>query len=423
MKTFFYLGFCMIFFSCRKDYSAPVPDYTNWDAFNAANALPLPSPTHGAIEGVYNVSVAADKFGDQVALKSSYVIINHDTTWHYSIFCGKDVGYFVCEGRRVNGDILLNGYWRKMVSTETGIVRFTISATDGAALLLGPNPIVTAGSVRIKGVFGNGNDLPADSISLVYNRKLNTSNSFQILAHRAGGRTSDLLPVSENSVAMIHKAPEFGATGVEIDIRLTKDDSMILYHDNTINLRETQKSGLVGPIENYTYRELSNFIRLIHGEKIPTLREALDAVVYETGLKTVYLDTKITTPLDQLRQIQAEYSSKAAAIGRNVELLIGIPADDQLNHFLALPGYTSIPSLCELSIDDVRKANSKVWAPRWTLGTQNDKVAEMHAEGRRVYVWTMDVPAYIDEYLSEGNFDGILTNYPSYVAYAHYVRQ
>jgi glycerophosphoryl diester phosphodiesterase len=309
-----------------------------------------------------------------------------------------------------------------MVSTETGIARFTIAAADGGNLLLSQNPNVTTGSVKIKGVFGNGNDQPVDSISMLYNRKLNP-NPFQILAHRAGGRTSDLLPVSENSVAMIHKAPEFGATGVEIDIRLTKDDSMILYHDATINLREVQKSGLVGPIENYTYRELSNFITLIRGEKIPTVRQALDAVVYDTPLTFVYLDTKITTKLDQLAQIQSEYRTKAAAIGRNVEILIGIPAQEQLDNFLALPGYTSIPSLCELSIEDVQKANSRAWAPRWTLGTQNDKVAQMHAEGRHVYVWTMDVPNYIDEYLNDGQFDGILTNYPSYVAYAHYIKQ
>ena len=423
MKTCLILFACLVFFACRKEYSAPVPDWTNWDAFEAPNALPLPSQTHNAIEGVYDVSAGAETFGDKVAVKTSYVINNHDTTWHYSIFCGKDIGYFICEGRRVNSDILLNGYWRKMVSTETGIVRFTITAANGGSILLSQNPNVTAGSVKVTGVFGNGENQPTDSISLVYNRKLNPSNSFQVIAHRAGGRTSDLLPASENSVAMIHKAAEYGATGVEIDIRLTKDDSMILYHDATINLRETEKSGLVGPIENYTYRELSNFIRLVRGEKIPTVRQALDAVIYETPIRFVYLDTKITTKLDQLQQIQSEYRTKAAAAGRNVEILIGIPAQDQLDNFLLLPGYTSTPSLCELSIDDVRKANSRVWAPRWTLGTQNEKVAEMHSEGRRVYVWTMDVPTYIDQYLDEGQLDGILTNYPSYVAYAHYIRQ
>ena len=50
----------------------------------------------------------------------------------------------------------LNGYWRKMTNTETGIAHFTISVANGASLLLGQNPIVTTGAVRIKGVFGKG---------------------------------------------------------------------------------------------------------------------------------------------------------------------------------------------------------------------------------------------------------------------------
>jgi glycerophosphoryl diester phosphodiesterase len=372
------------------------------------------------MEGVYDLTGPSAIFGEQVAIKSSYLITNHDTLWHVSIFCGKDISYFICEGRQVNGDILLNGYWRKMVNTETGIVRLTITAANGASILLGPHPIVNAGSVKMEGVYGSGTEIPNKPITFVYDRKLNTS-PFQVLGHRAGGRTSDLLPVSENSVAMIQMAAEFGSTGVEIDIRLTRDDSLILYHDATLNLRETQKSGLIGPIENYTYAQLSNLVRLIHGEKIPTLREALDAVVYQTPLVTVYLDTKITTRLEKLRAIQEEYMSRAAAVGRHIDFLIGIPAQEQLDNFKLLPNYTSIPSLCELTTEDTKTLNSEVWAPRWTLGTQNEKVGEMHGEGRRVYVWTMDVPSFIDEYLNDGQFDGILTNFPSYVAYAHYI--
>ena len=422
MRLFVILICSVIVLSCQKTFEAPVPDYRNWDLFNSPNALRLSRTTHQAMEGVYELSGPTGEFGNLAAVKSSYAIVNRDTIWHVSFFCATDISYFICEGRQLNGEILLNGYWRKMTNTETGIARFTISAANGASILLGSNPIVNAGAVKIKGVFGEGDNMPTDSISFVYSRKINPSTSFHVLAHRGGGRTSDLLPESENSIAMIKKTVEYGSTGVEIDIRLTRDDSLVLYHDATINLRETQKSGLIGPIENYSYAELSNFVRLIRGEKIPTLREALDAIVYETPLTMVYLDTKFAESFQQLRNIQAEYQAKAAAAGRNVEFLIGLPTQEQVDQFLLLPNYTTIPSLCELTIEDVRALNSAVWAPRWTLGTQNEKVAEMHAEGRRVFVWTMDVPVYIDQYLDEGDFDGILTNYPSYVAYAHYIR-
>ncbi len=48
-------------------------------------------------------------------------------------------------------------------------------------------------------------------------------SDFDILAHRGGGRNSDYLGVSENSIEMINIAERFGTTGVEIDARLSKD--------------------------------------------------------------------------------------------------------------------------------------------------------------------------------------------------------
>ena len=401
-----------------------MPDTSQWDLFNEPATAPLNQITRNAIEGVYKVSDGADVFGELTAIKWSYVIKDGDTTFHVSGFFGKDIAYFICEGKQLNGFILMNGYWRKMVSTETGVIRLTVSPAKGADILLSPAPVVTPASVVIDGVFGYGSDEPAHPLVMTYDRKLNNSPAdFQIMAHRSGGRTSDLLPVSENSVAMILKTAEFGSTGIEIDIRFTKDGVPILYHDNTLNLREIQKSGLVGPIENYTYDQLTTFVRLIHGEKIPTLREALNAVVYQTQLAYVWLDTKYVGSLDPVHALQLEFIKKAAAQGRKLNILIGLPGQDQMDQFLKLPDYANIPSLCELSIEDVEKTNAKVWGPRFTEGTQNDQVALVHAQGRKVFVWTVDVPEFIAQFINDGHFDGILSNFPSCTAYNYYVHQ
>jgi glycerophosphoryl diester phosphodiesterase len=409
--------------SCKKEYNAPVPDFDNWDAFTLADRLTLSSQSRSAIEGIYNLTEAGGSFGDTVAVKWSYVITGTDTVYHLSVFCGKDIAYIICEGRKLNGDILLNGYWRKMTGVETGIVRLTIKAGQGADLITGNGPVVTPGSIIISGVFGNGQDVPASPISFTYNRKLYNKRPFRILAHRSGGRTSDLLPASENSVEMIRKTSAFGSTGIEIDVRLTSDGIPVLYHDNTLNLRETQKSGLLGPIKNYTYDQLSTFVRLIHGEKIPTLREALDVVVYQTALSFVWLDTKYTGSLQVVRDIQKEYLQKAAAAGRNINIVIGLPDTNALNEFLALPDFAVTPNLCELSLEDVEKSKAEIWAPRFTLGTQNEEVTKVHAAGKLAFVWTLDVPDLIQQYLRNGHFDAILSNYPSSVAYYYYVQQ
>ncbi|WP_301924242.1 glycerophosphodiester phosphodiesterase family protein [Ferruginibacter sp.] len=401
-----------------------MPDTGGWDLFNTPAAQALPAATKTAMEGVYTVTNGSDVFGTLAAIKWSYVINGRDTTFHISGFFGKDIAYFICEGKQLNGTILLNGYWRKMVSTETGLVHLTINVTAGADILLGPAPVVSQGSVIITGVFGNGPQEPAFPVMLTYNRKLYKGPApFQIAAHRSGGRTSDLLPVSENSVAMILKTPEFGSTGIEVDVRYTKDSIPILYHDNKLNLREIQKCGLLGPIENYTYEQLSVFVRLIHGEKIPTLREALTAVVYQTPLTFVWLDTKYVGSIKPVQALQKEFIQKAQAAGRKVDIVIGLPGQDQVNQFLSSPGFASTPSLCELSIDDVTKSNALIWAPRFTEGTQNDLVDLIHTQGRRAFVWTLDVPEFITRFINDGHFDGILSNFPSCVAYNYYVQQ
>ena len=93
-----------------------------------------------------------------------------------------------------------------------------------------------------------------------------------------------------------------------------------------------------------------------------------------------------------------------------------------LKNSLTKPNFQDVPSLCELTIDQVRQANSIVWAPRWTQGTQTANVQQMHAEGRLVFTWTLDDANYIEEFINDGEFDGILTNYPTIVSYYHYIK-
>jgi glycerophosphoryl diester phosphodiesterase len=421
MKNYIFIVLsCLIFLSCKRDFEAPVPD-TSWDLFESSSAT-LHTYTRQALEGIYDIQDGVNTFGTLAAAKWSYVIENNDTTYHLSFFCEKQVSYFICEGKRLDSSILLNGYWRKMVNTETGKIRLMIKPAGGARQLLNAIPINTGDSIIISGNYGSGENIPDQPIRLKYLRPLYNAKPLQIVAHRGGGSTADLLPASENSVNMIKLASRFGATGIEIDVRKTSDGEFILFHDATLNERLIQKNGLIGPIENYSYAQLSSLVRLKEGEKIPTLREALQTVVYNTPLEYVWLDTKFNGPLENLRSIQSEFMQKAAALGRKLEITIGIPDRTVLGNFLSLPGYQNTPSVCELDPADVEKANSRIWAPRFTLGLQNETVEQIHAQGRRAFVWTLDVPQNVYEYMTQGKFDGILSNYPSIVAYYYYVQ-
>lgn len=411
----------LLFTACRKNPEVIIPDLT-WDLFENPNAQPLGSTTRSSMEGVYSVSEGSDVFGSQVVLKWSYAVANNDTSYRLSVFTAMDVAYFVLEGKRLGDSILLNGNWRKLTGTQTGAAQLRISYANGARQLFSASPVILKDSIVVTGVFGNQESNPSSGLTFTYQRPLNTNAGFEILAHRAGGRTSDLLPFSENSIGMIRFAARLGATGVEIDTRLTSDGQIVLYHDNTLNLRLIQKNGLLGPIENYTFNQLSTYVSLLDGQRIPSLRDALHTIVYETPLRFVWLDTKFEGSLEGVRQLQQEFQQKAAAIGRQLQIVIGLPTEGTFNHFKELSNFTSIPSLSELSIEQTREIDARVWAPRFTLGLQNEEVLQMQAEGRRAFVWTLDEPQYVEQFITEGKFDGILSNYPSLVAYHHYAK-
>ena len=423
MKPYYIISVLILLLSsCVKKFEAPVPD-TRWQKFDSAVAMPLLYHTRQKMEGIYSIVEGAGEFGALAAIKWSYKATGTDTSFFISLFCENEVSYFICEARRLDTNILLNGYWRKMLNTETGKGRFTISQKNGAKHLLSLAALNSSDSIIIEGNFGSGTAIPDKTIKLKYLRPLYKATPLQILAHRGGGRNADLLPASENSVEIIKQASQFGASGVEIDVRLTSDGIPVLYHDAALNERLIQKNGMVGPIENYSYPQLNTLVRLLKGEHIPTLREALNTIVYNTPLRFVWLDTKYDGSLQVVRDLQKEFINKSVANGRPVDIVIGIPDRTALNNLLHLSDYRSTPSLCELSPEDVLTSNATIWAPRWTLGIQNEEVAKMHTQGRRAFVWTLDVPGSIASFIKEGNFDGILSNYPSAVAFYYYARQ
>lgn len=418
-QTFCILAACLLLLSCKRELEAPVPEL-NWAEFTSPQARPLAAAVFQKMEGIYTVEEGAEEFGDLAPAKWSYTVEGADTLYHLSFFLGKQSAYFVCEGRRLDSAILLNGYWRRMVNTETGRLQLTITKEAGAADLLNG---ISNGNVAITGVYGRGDALPENPLRLRYVKPLYTATPFEILAHRCGGRTSDLLPASENSVEMTKLAARFGATGIETDVQLTKDGVPVIYHDATLNERLIQKNGLVGPVKNYTYAQLYALVRLIHGEHIPTLREILNTVLYNTPLEFVWLDSKYPESLPAEKELQAEFLQKAAVMGRKLEIVIGIPDEEVLAGFKRLPAYKTIPSLVEFSSEEAAAVNARVWGPQWTLGLQNEEVAAQQAQGRRVFTWTVDIPENVERYMREGRFNGILSNYPSVTAYYYYARQ
>jgi glycerophosphoryl diester phosphodiesterase len=362
------------------------------------------------------VNAGNDVFGDQVVIKWSRKKM--------SVFCS-DGHYFVFDAGQLDSVIMLQGYWRYCYNDNTGLANAYIAREQGGTDIMNANP--KPGTIIIKGGYGSSGNEINNPLQFTYLRPISPavlSKKFSILAHRSGGRTSDHLPVSENCLAMINFTEGLGSTGIEIDVQLTSDGIPVLYHDADLNIRLTQKGPLSGPIKDFTYTQLFYLVRLIHGEHLPTLRDALIFTVDSTLITDVYLDMKEKVPtMSAVVPIQKEMLQRAKDKGRDLHIYIGLPSTDAINDFMNQPDYKNIPSLCELTTDDVQNLNSMVWAPRFTLGTQNDLVDQMHSQGRLAWTWTLDNVDWIRQFISDGHFDGILTNYPFVVGYYHYIRE
>ena len=411
-KILYITGLLMLLISCSKDNSVPVPS-PGPNSF-MTDTHPIGPASKLLMEGVYRVLSNTSMFGEYMVVKWNR------TSLSFACNNGK---HFIMEAGYLDSVIFMQGYWRDGYSDGTGLCSMYISASEGGTMIVTGNGTQ---NIIFRGAIGKGTGLPDQSLTLEYLRpfsnKVKNSN-FYILGHRAGGRNSDRLPVSENSIAMIKFTEQLGTTGIKVDPRLSSDGVAFIYHDPDINTRLTQKGPLAGDVSAYTWLQLSSFVRLIHGEKIPSLEEVLTYVVDSTLLRFVYLDMKTAAAVSVIIPIQQRALQHAKDKGRDVMIVMGIPSTDVLNGVLAYPGYQNVPTLCELTVEDVQQLNSKVWAPRWTLGTQNDLVQQMHNEGRLAVCWTIDTPSWIQNFLNNGIFDGLLTNYPYVVAYYHYIQE
>jgi len=397
--------------SCTGDESVTVPVFENGGLL--ANTSSISTTTSKLIEGIYSVESGSDNFGRNVVIKF--------TGKTFSIFTGKNFAYFVLKGGVKDSSLVFEGYWRFAQDSKTGLAILRLDATEGGKQIMKnstPNS-----SFILRGSFGDGNNSTENELILRYVRPINRSKiDFKILAHRGGGRNLDQLPESENSLGMMQIAESFGANGIEIDVRLTNDNVPIIYHDENLSPRLVVGEFAIGPIKNYSYAHLLTLCRLKNGDLIPTLKEALETVINKTNLSVVWLDVKDPAAIPQIIKLQEEYINLSITSGRKLEILIGLPDETAVEEFQKQPNYQNAVSLCELEFDTVLKTNSLVWAPAWTRGPMIDEVSRMRGLGKQVFFWTLDGPEFIKVFLDEDAADGILSNYPSIVAYEYYIR-
>jgi glycerophosphoryl diester phosphodiesterase len=78
---------------------------------------------------------------------------------------------------------------------------------------------------------------------------------------------------AENSISAFRAAVEAGY-GIELDVRLSKDGELVVFHDPTLK----RMTSIEGKVIDYTREELATFRLGNTEDTVPTLREVLDTV-------------------------------------------------------------------------------------------------------------------------------------------------
>lgn len=227
----------------------------------------------------------------------------------------------------------------------------------------------------------------------------------QVTAHRG---FSHIAP--ENTMPAFKAAVSSGADFIELDVQLTSDDQMVVFHDERIE-RTTNGRGL---LKNYTYEQLQQFSAgawfkksdEFTDVKIPLLTEVLDEVgddimlnieikrsgnpkktaehlvniIEEYGLvKSVYITSFSYPALKKVKQLNPKIKTAFIA---NVS---------------TATSYAQLPYIDAVSMN--------------YLFVNQSVVNSAHHNGKRIFVWTVDRQSEMQKMIALG-VDNIITNRP-----------
>ena len=279
----------------------------------------------------------------------------------------------------------------------------------------------------------------------------------------------------ENTLVGFRKTIEMGVTTLELDLNLSKDLGLIVYHDPYINKNlcldangdsiATDMLGYGPLISNLTLKEIKTFdcgslnpdvLRFpqpprknIPGEKIPILQEVFDLLA-EYPEKNIWLNIEIkispefqlTAPIDVfVKAVVQVINHNSAANKVNIQsfdwqvlesvkvhapyiktaALLGQSTFKSINDSVPSPWLNGIhfENSGSTALTTLKKAENYVdiFSPSWRLIMPEDSlflgstVNELKNNGFPVIPWTINRTKIMEKVILQG-VDGIITDYP-----------
>ena len=228
-----------------------------------------------------------------------------------------------------------------------------------------------------------------------------------IIAHRG-----DSTNCPENTMAAFKNALALGADGIELDVRLTRDQKLVVFHDHFLGRTAPGSK----PVNHYTESEMKNldvgswFSSEFQGTQVPTLDEVFECL-----------------PKEFLINVEMK------AIIKGMHLISHKVAETVRKH--ARWGSTLVASFNPISLWELRKHDPRIlrgyiWSRRhpfpirsrcfsqlvradWydpAISSYNPKLHQkFHSHGARILAWDLDFNQDLVK-MAATRVDGVVTN-------------
>lgn len=218
----------------------------------------------------------------------------------------------------------------------------------------------------------------------------------------------------ENTMLAFKKAVEAGCDGIELDVQLTKDDVLVVIHDETID-RVTDG---VGRVNAYTYEELKkfnaakNFPEVSRFECIPTFEEYCTWA----AANGVVTNIEIKTGRYYYEDIEKKIVEMVARHGLTDKVLYS-----SFNHMSLVKVKELDPDAqCGALLSEVGMGNAGYychskgfqWYHPGYKGLTRELVDNCKKYGVGINVWTVNTMEELEQ-LDLWECEGVITNYPA----------
>jgi glycerophosphoryl diester phosphodiesterase len=218
----------------------------------------------------------------------------------------------------------------------------------------------------------------------------------------------------ENTLTAFRAAIDAGADMVELDVHLTRDNEVVVIHDDTLERTTNGK----GNVAEKTLAELKDldagswFNSRFAGERIPTLAEVLE-IARNRILVNIELKKGKNFPYTM-----AELADRTLAVvekaGMTGQVLFSSFDPAAVNRIREKNPLLPIALIVEKPWEKPEDLGAGTRYPTLNCRTtvlNEENIRRAHTAGIRVHVWTVNTKEMMEKFIALG-VDGVITNHP-----------